>query len=294
MRVLSLTLLSLLCAAAFAQDSSDLFDKAPPAIDEALRTRVDAFYQAHVDGKFRQADQYVDEDSKDAFFAAEKPHYLGCHISRINYSDNFTKAVVVTACENEVAFHAERFKVTMPALSHWKIDNGQWFWYFTKEPTEVATPFGTMKPGPERGTAAAAEGVLKDPAAAARQILSQVTVDKTAVTVDQTRSTKQEIHVKNGMPGHITVEVDKTGIPGLTVTPEKTDVGPGEETAVVIEFNFEDKSITCQDCLVHPGVRPPATVMLHIQPTAQQFPIHITFTQPTYVNHSPPPKPPSQ
>ncbi len=116
--------------------------------------------------------------------------------------------------------------------------------------------------------------------AAARDILAKVTVDRTAVTVDQTRSSKQEIHVKNGMPGHITVSVDKTGIPGLTDQTGQARSRTGRRDRRGVEFNFDDPGITCQDCLVHPGVRPPATVMMHIEPTAQQFPIQITFTQP--------------
>ncbi len=281
MRIWSISLLSIFCCLAFAQDS-DLFDKAPPAIDEALRARVEAFYQAHVDGKFRQADQYVAEEAKDKFFAAEKPHYKGCQISKITYSDNFTKADAVVACKNEVSFHGERIVATMPALSHWRVENGQWMFYYPPR-GEMVTPFGIMKEGPAAEASSGANqavSVAKDPAAAARSILAQVHLDTNAVTVDQTRSSKQEIHVKNGMPGHITVSVDKTGIPGLTITPVKPDLGPGEETAVVVEFNFNDPGITCQDCLVHPGVRPPATVLMHISPTAQQFPIQITFTQP--------------
>ena len=40
-----------------AQPASDLLEKAPPHIDKLLRERVRFFYQAHVDGKFRLADQ---------------------------------------------------------------------------------------------------------------------------------------------------------------------------------------------------------------------------------------------
>ena len=71
-----LTSVSLVTAA--AQDPADLFRKAPPEVDDALRQRVTAFYQAHVDGKFRAADQFVAEDSKDAFFEAPKRRYLNC------------------------------------------------------------------------------------------------------------------------------------------------------------------------------------------------------------------------
>lgn len=280
MRTLSVSVFAIFCGLAFAQDSSDVFDKAPPAIDEALRARVDAFYQAHVDGKFRQADQYVAEDSKDAFFEADKPHYKGCRIAKISYRESFTKATVVMACKNEVAFHGERVPVTMPATSYWKMDGGLWWWYFVQE-SEVQTPFGVMKAGPENNSGPPQmPSILKDPAAAARNILAQVTVDPVALTIDQTRSSKHEIHIKNGMPGAITVSVDPTGVPGLTFKPVKPQIAAGEEGVVVVDFNFDDPAILCQECLVHPGVRPPATVSIHIDPTTQRFPIQIAFSQP--------------
>jgi hypothetical protein len=262
-----------------AQAPSDVFDKAPPAIDDALRERVSAFYQAHVDAKFRLADQYVAEDAKDVFFAADKPHYLGFQITKITYSEDYTKATVITACKNEMFFHGTKMPVTMPVVSHWKIDNGQWFWYYLQQ-TEVETPFGTMKPGPPGEPSSMVAAVSSDPMAVARSILSKVGLDRNAVSVDQTHDSKEEIHLKNGLLGPITVMADPTGTPGLTVKPAKSKVDPGEEIAVVIEFNPDDPEVNCRDCLMHPGVRPPVTVNLTIQPTQQRFPIQITFTQP--------------
>jgi len=278
MRTLSLSIFSISCGLALAQAPSDIFEKAPPAIDDALRTRVEAFFQAHVDGKFRQADQYVAEDSKDAFFSADKPHYKGFQISKISYSDNFTKATVVTACKTDMFFQGQKFPTTMPTVTRWKIDNGQWFWYYI-QPTERESPFGTMKPGVDNPNGGVSAMIPKDLQAAAREILSKVTMDSTEVNIDQDRSSKQEVHLKNGMLGAIKVTADPTGVPGLTVRPAKFNVFPGEEIAVIVEFNFEDPAILCRECLVHPGVRPPATVNVHVDPTQQDFPIKIIFTQ---------------
>ena len=280
MRTLSLAVFAGFFSLALAQIPSDVFDKAPPAIDDALRTRVEAFYQAHVDGKFRAADQYVAEDSKDAFFAAEKTKYKGFQVSKITYSDNFTKANVVTNCKTDMFFHGSKYPVTMPTVTHWKIDQGQWFWSYVS-PDEMDTPFGTMKGGPPEDSekAAVVAMIPKDFNAAAKEILSKVTVDRSEITLDQDRTSSREVHLKNGLLGPIKVSTDPTGIPGLTVRPAKPEVGPGEEVAVIIEFNFEDPSINCRDCLVHPGVRPPATVNIHVQPTQQEFPIRIVFTQ---------------
>lgn len=262
-----------------AQTPSDVFDKAPPAIDDALRERVSAFYQAHVDGKFRQADEYVAEDSKDAFFVADKPHYKGFQITKITYSDNYTKATVITACKTDMFFHGRTLPVTMPALTHWKIDNGQWFWSYVT-PTAEETPWGVMKPGPPGDPGSGASRIPADPAAAARSILSRVMVDGDTVNVDQTRPSKAEIHLKNGLLGPIKVFADPTGTPGLTVRPVKPEVESGGETAIVIEFNPDDPTIVCRDCLMHPGVRPPVTVNLTVKPTQQRFPIKIIFLQP--------------
>ncbi|MBM3748697.1 MAG: hypothetical protein FJW34_23225, partial [Acidobacteria bacterium] len=81
------------------QNPADLFQKAPPAVDEAVRARVKQFFQAHVDGKFRAAAEVVAEDSQDAFFAANKPRCYSFEITKIEYLDEFTRATAVVACE---------------------------------------------------------------------------------------------------------------------------------------------------------------------------------------------------
>src|ERR1700732_4926641 len=83
---------------ALGQDNSDLFDKAPPPIDEALRARVAQFYGAYTSGKFKDAYPLVAEDSQDAFFAASKDMLKSCEVLRIKYAEDFTKADVVEAC----------------------------------------------------------------------------------------------------------------------------------------------------------------------------------------------------
>src|SRR6478672_5762666 len=87
----------LLASCLSAQDPADLFQKAPP-VDEALRMRITKFFQYHVDAKFRQAESLVAEDSKDFFYSANKPKYMGFEIKNIVYTDDFhkAKAVVVT------------------------------------------------------------------------------------------------------------------------------------------------------------------------------------------------------
>src|SRR5713101_6098636 len=99
LRVLSVLLLAGVC---FGQNPADLFSKAPPDVEDALRARITEFYQDHVEGKFRQAEQLVADDTKELFYTANKPKYLGFQIVRIEYSDNFTQAKATVACEQFV------------------------------------------------------------------------------------------------------------------------------------------------------------------------------------------------
>src|ERR1017187_6076176 len=58
---------------------------APPEIDAALRDRVTKFFQAQANGRYRQADQYVAEDTKDYFYVMNKVHLVKFDITKVAY-----------------------------------------------------------------------------------------------------------------------------------------------------------------------------------------------------------------
>src|SRR5579863_9630240 len=120
---------------AFGQDSSDLFDKAPPAIDEALRARIDKFYGAFVSGKFKDAYLLVTDDSQDAFFELSKDQYKSYEIVKIRYSENFTKAVAVVGVKSDWRWHGVVTPTTFPLTSNWEVVDGQWYWHYVKPTT---------------------------------------------------------------------------------------------------------------------------------------------------------------
>src|ERR1700741_2577386 len=99
MKLLRLCPFLIACVFASGQDNPDLFEKAPPPIDEALRARVAQFYHAYTTGKFREAYPLVAEDAQDAFLGSSKDSLKSCETLRIKYSDNFSKADVVEACK---------------------------------------------------------------------------------------------------------------------------------------------------------------------------------------------------
>ncbi len=138
------TLLTLLMLARMAspQTAVEVFRKAPPATDTALRERVSKFYQTYVDKKWRQSDQFVAEESKDRYYAAPKPSYFSYQITEIQYTENFTRATVLGLAEQDrMVAMGGVMRMKVPMQSYWKVMDGTWMWYLP-ERNCVATPMG--------------------------------------------------------------------------------------------------------------------------------------------------------
>ena len=280
MRLLKLCPFLITGALAFGQDNSDLFEKAPPPIDEALRARVSQFYQAYTSGKFREAYPLVADDSQDAFFALSKEIVKSCDILRIKYSDDFTKADVVEACKGEWVYHGVKTPTSFPLTSHWKIVDRQWYWYYIK-PTMTPSPFSptgfaTVGPDPQAdGQAKVLPMIPANPLEAARNILAKVKIDKTIIKLRGYETSKDELRLINEMPGRISLSIDPIALPGLKITPGKTELQANEQTTIVFEYRLDDATIECGDCAKR--IKSTLTAQLHIQPTGQIFPITVIF-----------------
>ncbi len=251
-----------------AQPASDLLEKAPPHIDQALRERVRFFYQAHVDGKFRLADQVVHEDSKDAFFAADKRRYKDFDIVKIDYEENFTKARVVVAVKTDFLMPgAGRIPVTIPLTTLWKYDKGTWWWYVEPRSAEegAATPFGTMKPGKDTDASSPFRKLQNMPGASA--IRSQVKVSGTSVTLDCRESADSgEIVISNGMPGMLKVTLSMPAAEGFTARVDKEEIPARGEAKVLFSCEANPK-------LAGKTIRG----TLSIQPTNHRIPVTVRF-----------------
>lgn len=275
MKTMHLFVLLLLVALASAQ-VSDVFDKAPPQVDDALRARVNLFYAAHVSGKFREAFKVVADDAQDDFLGASKDQYSACAISKINYSQNFAKATVTTACKGEYRWHGSRMPVTIPLLSTWKVVDGQWSWYHIKA-TEVETPWGISRETPENSIGPAKmPSIPSDPDAAARDILSKVAIDKNLVELKGYETSKGEVHITNHMPGGVSITVDRMPYPGLTAKIDKPDLGQGGKATIVFAYEPNDPSIACVSCT---SKAPLPTIMANVRvmPIAQVYQVQLTF-----------------
>lgn len=257
----------ILCAIAAAQQPAELFTKAPPEVDAALRARIAKFYQFHVEGKFRQAEALVAEDTKDFFYSANKPRYLSFEISRIDYSDEFRKAkgtIIVETIVPVIGFADRPLKVPIP--SYWKLENGDWFWYVDQEALNK-TPWGTRKAS-EAGAGSSPPGgaapAIPDPRQLLDSIAAQVTADKNALRL--TPGSSGEVTIRNGLPGAITLAIEGGLAKGLAARLDRAELKTGEKAVVTVSAR-NDMPATSQA---------PHVVAVRAQPTNQLFEIQVT------------------
>lgn len=246
-----------------AQSPAELFEKAPPAVDDALRARVAKFYQAHVDGKFRVADQVVAEESKDYFFELEKRRYSAFEISKINYLESFTKARVLVTADGDLMLPTGRVAAKIPLITAWKLIDGEWFWHASPSDGRI-TPFGIMGPGP-KGSETSPAPVFRAPDMAA--LLRQVSADKDEVRLNRTTPSSETVTISNKMAGTVTLVLDVPATEGLEVKLDRNEVKAGE--SAVLSFRFQPGKTT---------VFPTFTAKVMVQTTGRAIPIRVMFT----------------
>jgi len=254
-----------------AQSGRELFEQAPPHIDQALRARIDLFYQSHVDGKFRQADTVVHEDSKDAFFVAHKEQYKGFEILRIIYSEDFTEARAVIGLKTDfvmMGFGSQ--EVTVPITSFWKWDEGEWWWYAPRPGDGVETAFGTMRAGDASQTEEVRNQIANiDFASAEKQIMSSVKLDKAEATLSSHEPSSDEIVVTNGMPGQISLRLRSESVQGYEASLDRETLAAGEQAKITFRINPSDRA-----------QKPSLSAEVTVLPANYVIPITVRFLPP--------------
>jgi hypothetical protein len=276
-RLVTLSLMAVLGSTLWAQEQPNLFQSAPPEVDQALRKRVSEFYKLLEDGRFRQTDTYLAEDAKDIYYEQEKKRIRGHEIVRVNWSDDFKKAVVVAVIQTEVVMRGVVTPMGAPLASRWKLEDDKWVLYFDTVAGKP-TPFGPMKAGPNQTKGLSPEEMLKNP----EVIFNQIKVEKDQVLLKSFAKSEDSIRVLNGMPGGITVLfVPDQVIPGFTYKVEKQDIGSGEETKVRFQYD--------------PGrdlsAKPTITGRIRVEPFSKSYGVVIRFDVPEEIKKQLPQKP---
>jgi hypothetical protein len=242
-----------------AQTPADYFDKAPPDVDDALRARITGFYQAHVDKKFRQADQYVAEDTKDFYYEANKPAYISFQIDKILYSDNFTKAKAIVTCKMHVVVGFVDQVSMVPTPSTWKLENGQWCWYVDQKAGRD-TPFGHWSPkGESAGSLPTMTG-----APDVQSLWKNVQADKRSVQLSAKEASSEEVTISSKMA--VELRLDAPTVAGLNVTLDRTNLKAGEQAKVTFHSEPQENAVPRK-----------AQVIVHVMPTNQVIPIIVAI-----------------
>jgi hypothetical protein len=226
----------LIASTLLAQTPSQSLDKPPQDIDDALRARIKQFYDYHVAGKPRRAEELVAEESKDDFYVLMKPDLKSYRIANIDYSDGFTKAkaLIVGAMPTPLSMFGAKI-MDMPFASFWKTEDGKWVWYYNKEFARH-TPFGDLKEPQNAtpGNAATATPAPPDPAQMVAMLQSALKIDKTRI--DLVPGNAETVKVTNTLPGAASLSIACPYAPmsktGITATFDKKDL-KGNETAVL-------------------------------------------------------------
>jgi hypothetical protein len=255
-------LFALFAAFAFAQPKDPFKPKPPADVDAALRARVQEFFDLHIKGQFRKAEELVAEDTKDFFYTHNKPKYLSCELSKIDYSEKFTKANAVMVCEQYImmpGFADHPMKVPTP--STWKVENGKWYWYVDQDALRN-TPWGRMTPGafPEKGAPAPPPSLPSIPTSA-DFVFKQIQVDKNSVRLKAGESA--EVTISNAAPGPMPVSLSPA-LPGIEASLDKPAVPAGGKSVLTLRAAKGAKS----------GV-----LNVQVEQTLQVFPIQITIVE---------------
>jgi hypothetical protein len=261
-------------------------DHVPPDVDQALRDRVNGFYQNFVAGSFspRKAEPFVAEDTKDFFYNAGKEQYLSYQIGTITYSDDFTKAVVVVIGKMERMIAAQTVIMDTPKDTRWKIENGRWCW--TYHPSDYpVTPMGGSNPPPATAsTEPRTSGVIPKNSspeamrAAGATVLQQQTMglDKSTVTFTSDQASSTQVVFTNGADGDIQIALDGPVVRGLTTKLDKTTV-PGHGTAI-LSLNYDPSDKTGPKDVWEPK----GNILFRIfaAPFDRIFPVNVQFAAP--------------
>jgi hypothetical protein len=221
------TLLALFATGFLFAQADNPFDRPPADVDQALRARITEFYQLHVKGDFRHAEALVAEDTQDFFYTHNKPLYLGFEISRIDYSENYTRAKATIVVEQYVmlpGFSDRPMKIPTP--SAWRVVDGKWYWYVDLESLRN-TPFGKMTAGKAAGSPPAFPSIPTSP----DFLFKQVKLDKQSVTLKD--GEPEQVTIVNGAPGAMSISLSGT-LPGVESKLDRTSLKAGEKAVLTL------------------------------------------------------------
>jgi hypothetical protein len=218
------------------------FRKAPPEVEEAVRARVVRFYELFKEGKFRQAEELVAEESKDDFYNTQKKALLGFELTSITFDDDFKEANVLVNVDTMFPLMgATPFKVPIAGKWRWIEDN----WFLYMEPHGNKTPFGETKSQEAKpGEAALVQGAFAGGMQGIKpESFSRMYAINRAEVKFPPSNGKQPVErtitFANTGPVRLTLEREGADIPGLVVDVGEGPLEPGDHRQITFQYHPE-------------------------------------------------------
>jgi hypothetical protein len=231
--------------------NADIFQQAPPGVEDALRARLALFYQCQVDSTFRKGEQYVAEESKDRYYNGRHQKYFSYRIIKIKFSDDFSSAQVTVLAEVDLHFQGQVVRSPMPFTANWKLENGLWCWYVpVPKPGELQhTPFGdVVTPDPkdakaeQPGDVTAIGKRFANPEAVLSRFESSPTLSKPIAWLGPDNQFHDEIIFGNVTKAAFKFHIDKDLPPGVTVEPMSGELNPRD--GVILKISYKHAGST--------------------------------------------------
>ena len=241
--------------------------RAPPKVEAALRARVGQLYTLFQQGKFRQAEELVAEDSKDTFYMTNKARHLGSEIKSVSFSPDLREATVLVAVQMVMPMMGSK-PLPFPVASKWRQVEGEWYLYYPqyKPGDTVQTPFGPKKISADSERLGILPNMEDRPNLASLRGMYKVSAKELRFPSSAPGRITQEITVTNRSKGRLSLERQTKDIKGVEMRIAPEEAGPGEK----IKASFTYIPAVQQQRRNH-------KVRFAISPISQHFSIDLIF-----------------
>ena len=238
-QIACLGLVLLMAVFAGAQDP---FPAGTPEDEEAVRARVDGFYGLFQEGRFREAEAFVAEESRDAFYVAPKTKIFSYEIQSVSFNSDVDEASVVVTVETVTPTPLSAVPMKQPLPSTWKRVDGDWYLKLreVKEGETFQTPAGPMNFDRTTGKRGAPPPNFRSPNLASMQTMYEVNRRSLEFSSDSTEPVTHTISVKNKFAAELTIERMTRDFPGMTIQIDSETIPKDGETA--ISFTYDPKA----------------------------------------------------
>jgi hypothetical protein len=247
----------------------------PPEVDQALRARVNEFFQYHVDGTYRKALDLVAEDTQDEYFAGGKMKLNSFELNSVKFTDNCTRAIVTNTVKRDWQIRLQNNEVVVPMVTTWKIEKDKWVWYHDTKGAWL-TPMGPSNIQPPTknadGTVTLPKNISADAvAAAAKTILSQSSLSKSEVFLDPGKASEDQVTFTNGVQGSVRLSLEGIpDVPGFTAKLDRTEIGGGDQVRLSLAYKPPRDAAAPE----------PFILQVVTEPLNQAYPVKVNFRKP--------------